>query len=74
MPQKLDLAELLKSNPNVDFERLMEGLKLAEELRQSRSNAPGRRRTHPIARRRVRIIDDLESDPRLTQLSSLRKK
>jgi hypothetical protein len=71
MPQKIDLQEILKKNPNVDPERLSAGLKLSEELRQARS---GSKRARPLIRRRVRIVDDLRSDPRLTQLSSLRKK
>ena len=71
MPQKIDLEELLKKNPNVDPERLNAGIKLAEELRRSRS---GIKRFHPLVRRRARIMDDLQSDPRLTQLSSLRQK
>ena len=71
MPQQINLAELLSNNPKVDPERLNAGLKLAEELRKSRS---GKKRARPLVRRRVRIIDDLQSDPRLTQLSSLRQK
>jgi hypothetical protein len=71
MPQKINLAELLKNNPNVDPELLKVGLKLAEELRQHRSSS---KRARPFVRRRVKIIDDLQSDPRLTQLSSLRQK
>jgi hypothetical protein len=71
MPQKIDLAEILKNNPHVDPERLNAGLKLAEELRRSRS---GSKRARPFVRRRVRIVDDLQSDPRLVRLSSLRNK
>lgn len=73
MPQKIDLEELIKNNRNVDPVRLAEGFKLAEELRRSRG-VQGSRRSRPFTRRRVRIIDDLQSDPRLTQLSSLRQK
>lgn len=71
MPPKIDLAEVLKNNSDVDPELLNAGLKLAEELRRSRS---GSKRARPFVRRRVRIVDDLQSDPRLIQLSSLRKK
>ena len=70
MPHKIDLTELLKNNPAVDVEELNRGLKLAEELRRVRPVGIGRR--SGVARRRVRIIDDLQSDPRVTRLSSLR--
>ena len=70
MPQKIDLEKIIKNNPSIDPELLNAGLKLAEELRRFRF---GNKRSRPLVRRRVRIVDDLESDPRLTQLSSLRR-
>lgn len=71
MPQKISLAEILKNNPRVDPDKLKEGLRLAEELRKRAGVRP---KIHPLIRRRMRIVDDLSSDPRLTQLSSLRQK
>ena len=74
MPKTFDLAEFIKKTPTFDHERLKAGLKLAAELRRIRSKFPRGPRVSPLVRRRVRILDDLSSDPRLVQLSSLRRR
>jgi hypothetical protein len=75
MPQTIDLADIAGNNPLVDLQSLEKSRKLTQELRGAR--LPGglrSKRSHPLIRRRVRIIDDLANDPRLTRLASLKKK
>jgi len=64
MPHKIDLEEIAKKNACVDLDALEEGRKLRQGLRES----PKRHRTMTTARRRVRIDDDVSSDPRVVRL------
>ncbi len=73
MPQVIDLVEIASKNKSVDLERLAEGRRLTQELRQARSGVLRDKRARPLTRRRIKIIDDLDSDPRLTRLASLNK-
>jgi hypothetical protein len=75
MPQTIDLADIASNNPSVDLQSLEKARKLTQELREARSSGSFRdKRARPLTRRRIRLIDDLASDPRLTRLSSLKKK
>lgn len=72
MPKKIDLSEIAKKNPHVNLEELEEGRKLRQNLRQAGTER--RRGTLPNNRRRVRIDDDVSSDPRVVRLQrSLRE-
>jgi hypothetical protein len=73
MPEPIDLKELLKKNPKVDAEELSKGLKLGEDLRRARMRGRQNRFPYPFIRRRAIVLDDLDSDPRVTRLSSLNR-
>ncbi len=65
MPKSIELSEIAEKNPRVDLNALEEGRKLRQNLHQS---ATKRRTALPNDRRRVRIDDDVSSDPRAVRL------
>ena len=67
MPKSIDLREIAEKNPRVNVEDLEEGRKLRKRLSQA-SGAKRRRTVLPTDRRRVRIDDDVASDPRAVRL------
>ncbi len=69
----LDLKELLKNNPQINIEELNKGLKMAEDLRSTGMRTRPNRSIRPLIRHRVRIMDDLESDPRVTRVLALNR-
>ncbi len=71
MLKNIDLKDIAEKNPHVNLEDLEEGRKLRENLRQP-SGAKRRRMTSPANRRRVRIDDDVASDPRAVRLQPSR--
>ena len=68
MPAKIDLESIAKRNPKVDLVRLEEYRALRRSLGMGRRI---RQSVSPLERRRVRIVDDIESDPRVVHLPYL---
>lgn len=71
MPQPIDLEEIIKTNPKVDSEQLAESMELSKRLRDLGFQQA--RPALPFTGRRARIMDDLDSDPRVTRLCDLRR-
>lgn len=73
MPERIDLAELLKNNPQVDSQKLSESMELLEELRGS--GVQGRRYelVPPFGGRRVQVADTRfgDNDPRTIHLNRI---
>jgi hypothetical protein len=67
MAKNIDLTEIAENNPLVNVERLEEARRMREKLRQIGSPR-GRRPLSPSERRRVRIEDDILSDPKAIRL------
>ncbi len=67
MPKNIDLKDIAEKNPQVNIEELEEGRELRKNLRHP-SAAKRRHTTFPVDRRRVRIDDDVSSDPRVVRL------
>ncbi len=72
MPKNIELNEIAEKNPLVSLDDLEEGRKLRENLHQI-GGAKHRRVTPPADRRRVRIDDDICSDPRAVRLQQPKK-
>ena len=68
MPQKIDIEEIARRNPNIDLQKLEEWKQLGELLQES--GLRGRRIRNTFARqeKRAEIVDDADSDPRLVSL------
>lgn len=64
MPHKIDLSEIAKKNPHFDMAALEEAQKLRENLREFAT----KKHRGWTTRRRVRIDDDVSSDPRVVRL------
>jgi len=73
MPQTVDLKEVIEANPKVDPEQLAESQKLSDAMRGLGKRERGDRLALPFARRRAKIVDDLESDPRFVRLCDLKR-
>lgn len=73
MPQPIDLEHIIKRNPNLDPGQLAEQRKPAEALRRFGIQRRRDRLALPFSGRRARIMDDLDSDPRVTRLCDLSK-
>jgi len=73
MPQPIDFEELMRKNPHLDPAQLAEQRKLAEALRHFGRRRRRDRLALPFAGRRARIVDDLDSDPRVTRLCDLKE-
>ena len=67
MPQKIELEEIAKSNPQIDLSKLREGIELSEKLRNIGLSARGYELASPIARKRAEVVDPAE-DPQTVHL------
>lgn len=68
MPEKLTIAEILEKNPDLNLNELEQGRELRESLKESGAGAKRRYGVYPLDRRRVRVDDDIDSDPRVVYL------
>lgn len=67
MPKNIELKDIVEKNPRVSLDKLEEG----RELRKNLQRPSGTKRRHlifPVDRKRVRIDDDVASDPRAIRL------
>lgn len=70
MPKKIDLADILQKNPQIDPDRLSDSIRLSEELR--RHGVSGRRYelAPPFGGRRVQSAEShSDDDPRTVHLN-----
>lgn len=65
-----DLKDILSKSPHIDLEAVGRNLELLRILR-SQGIVPRPKLLSPFERRRVRLMDDLSSDPRVVRLRSL---
>ena len=68
MPQKLDLEEIARKNPNIDLQKIEEWRRLGELLQKSGLRGRRIRNTFSRQEKRAKIVDDADSDPRLVSL------
>lgn len=68
MPKPLDLAEILKNNPQIDPEQLDQSIELLEELRNHGVSRRAYELVPPFAGKRVRVVDSSSEDPRTIHL------
>lgn len=68
MPRRIDLLDIADKNPRVNLKELDEGRKLRENLRRTNPRGANQRLAFPFHRRRARIVDDVNSDPRVVRL------
>ncbi len=68
MAKRLDIDDLIRSNPNVDPEQLTKGRKLLREIRDARKRVGKQKLASPINRRRVLMGKEPSKHPRTTQL------
>jgi hypothetical protein len=68
MLRKPDFEAIAKANPSIDFSKMEEWEKLRDALAEIRKQKRPRQRVFPFRGQRVRVVDDLESDPRLVKL------
>lgn len=68
MPPKIDLKKIAKRNPNLDLQSLEEWRKLRRRLIKNGLQGKRSAGRSPYQGKRARIIDDLDSDPRLVKL------
>jgi hypothetical protein len=58
MPKKIELAEIMEKNPQVDPEQLRESMELLEELRSRGVSERGYQLVPPFSGRRVQTLDN----------------
>ncbi len=68
MPERIDLAEIVKKNPHIDPKQLRESMELLEELRSRGVSERGYQLVPPFSGRRVQVIDNSAEDPRTVHL------
>ena len=68
MPEKAELEEIIRNNPQVDAQQLSENGRLAEELQAYGAMGRGYGLVSPFARKRVQVVDSPLEDPRTTHL------
>lgn len=68
MPKKIELDAIIKGNPQVDLEKLREGIELSKELQNRGVTARGYELPPPYARKRAEVVDNAFDDPRLFRL------
>lgn len=66
MPRNIDLKEIRRNNPNIDWQSLAEWKKLRRVLVENGMH--GRRGSYPATGKRAQVVDDAENDPRLVKL------
>jgi hypothetical protein len=69
MPEKIDLAEIIKNNPQVDPRQLRESMELLEELRDRGVSERGYQLVPPFSGKRVQVVDNSSEDPRTVHLN-----
>jgi len=69
MPKKIELAEIIEKNPQVDPKQLRESMELLEELRNRGVSGRGYQLVPPFSGRRVQTLDSSSEDPRTVHLN-----
>ncbi len=69
MAKPINLDEIVRKHPNLNVEQVQKALELLDELRKA-GVVPVARSGTTLIRRRVRLMDDLDSDPRVVRLRS----
>ncbi|HET6842242.1 MAG TPA: hypothetical protein VFK06_11250 [Candidatus Angelobacter sp.] len=69
MPQKIDIQEIVKDNPQVDLAQLEEWRNLREMIRVQGRDRNRHLCTYPMQGRRAQIVDDNDSDARVIHLT-----
>jgi len=69
MPTKIELAEIIQKNPQVDPEQLRESMELLEELRSRGVSERGYQLVPPFSGKRVQTADSPSKDPRTVYLN-----
>jgi hypothetical protein len=69
MPKKIELAEIIEKNPQVDSKQLRESMELLEELRSRGVSGRGYQLVPPFSGRRVQTMDSPSEDPRTVHLN-----
>jgi len=69
VPKKIELAEIIEKNPQVDAKQLRESMELLEELRSRGVSGRGYQLVPPFSGRRVQTIDNPSEDPRTVHLN-----
>jgi hypothetical protein len=69
---KLTIDEIIAKNPNINAQELEESQRLLEELCKLGMGV-GRNQASSSERRRVRVDDSIESDPRVIHLPRSRR-
>lgn len=73
MPETIEINELAKRNPKIDLKQLEESQKLNEDLQRLGIDRSEIRHRADSPRRRARIMDDINSDPRVVRLQRQEK-
>lgn len=60
MPQKIELDEIAKTNPQIDLAKLREGIELNEKLKTIGLPARGYEIAPPFARKRAEVVEPSE--------------
>jgi len=68
MPEKIELEVILKTNPQIDVDKLRESIELSEKLHNSGFIVRGYELPPPFARKRAEIVDSSSDDPRIVHL------
>lgn len=69
MPQEITLEEIARTNPHVDLEKLAEMKRMRAALVERGLSGRARRSVSSFQDDRAKIVDDADSDPRLTRLT-----
>jgi hypothetical protein len=68
MPQKLTLKEIARKNPHIDLQKLDEWERMRTALKERGLSVRRPRKEFVEQETRAKIVDDIESDPRLVRL------
>jgi hypothetical protein len=69
MPKKIELAEIIEKNPQVDPKQLRESMELLEELRSRGVSGRGYQLVPPFSGKRVQTVENPCEDPRTVYLN-----
>ena len=67
--KRIDLAEILKKNPNIDPQKLSESMRLLEELRNRGVSGRGYELAPPLGGKRAHVVGGSSEDPRIIHLN-----
>ena len=66
MPQQIDLNEIRRKNPDLDWKSLAEWKRLRRVLVER--GVRGRQSSYPEMGKRAQVVDDADNDPRLVKV------